>query len=219
MHKNNVKPLTISENEVYEMFAEIYYNKVYTPYKHDEIHVTETTQCLLKSFFQRKIQRLLLQPKVVVLSFGELVHRALHEPLRRRNFNVEVEGKTTIGDVTLIGHADALSKRYVLEFKTATKMPVDALQHHVLQCNAYSYIFDVDLGSIVYIHKPSGRIKIYDVPRDDKMWNYVLLRAYRLSYSLKNDVTPNPEPSWLCSYCEYVDLCPSPSPAMRKRWL
>jgi len=217
--KRNGKSLTISEKELYQMFAEIYYSKAYLPYRNDEVHVTEATQCLLKSFYQRKLQRLLLEPKVVVLSFGDLVHKALHEPLLRRNYNVEVEERYKLKDVTLVAHADAVHKNHVLEFKTISRMPHDALSHHVLQCNAYNYVFDVDVGSVVYIHKPSGTIRIFDVPRDDNMFQYVCLRAYRLSMCLRNDNVPQPEPSWLCQYCEYVDVCPSPLKTLRKRWL
>jgi len=217
--KRNSKVLTLSEKDVYEMFAEIYYSRAYLPYSNVEIHVTEATQCLLKSFYQRKLQRLLLEPKVVVLSFGDLVHKALQEPLKRRNYNVEVEGKFNVSNVTLVGHADALHKSHVLEFKTISRIPHDVLEHHVLQTNAYNYIFNVDVGSVVYIHKPSGTIRIFDVPRSEEMFKYVCLRALRLSNCLKNNITPQPEPSWLCQYCEYVDVCPSPLKTVRKRWL
>jgi len=217
--KRNDKVLTITEKDVYEMFTEIYYSRACLPYKDDEIHVTEATQCLLKSFFQRKLQRLLLEPKVVVLSFGDIVHKALHGPLKRRCYNVEVEGKYKLHGITLVGHADAQREGHVLEFKTISRMPHDALQHHILQTNAYNYIFNVDIGSIVYIHKPSGTIRIFDVPKDEEMFKYVCLRAYRLSLCLKNNNMPQPEPSWLCQYCEYTDVCPSPLKTIRKRWL
>ena len=68
--------MSITQKDMYEMFAEIYYKRVFRPYADNEIHVTEATQCLLKSFYQRKIRRALLEPKVVVLSFGTLVHEA-----------------------------------------------------------------------------------------------------------------------------------------------
>jgi CRISPR/Cas system-associated exonuclease Cas4 (RecB family) len=209
----------ITEKDVYEMFAEIYYGRIYVPLSNEEIHVTEATQCLLKSFYQRKLQRVLLEPKMVVLSFGDLVHKALQEPLKRRDYSVEVEGRHTVNGVTLIGHTDALHSDHLLEIKTISRIPHDSLQHHRLQCNSYNFMFNKDIGSIIYIHKPSGTIRIFDVPKDEESFQYVCLRAYRLSACLKNNVQPKPEPSWLCSYCEYIDICPSPLKTLRKRWL
>ena len=209
----------VTEKDIYEMFAEVYYKRIYIPLNNETIHVTEATQCLLKSFFQRKTPRALLEPKIVVLSMGDLIHKALAEPLSRRGYKMEVEGEYNIGNVKLVGHADALKRNHVIEIKTSSRIPHEALEHHYLQCNAYNHIFDMDTGYIVYIHKPSGTIRIFDVPRDTERWKYVCLRAYRLAHCLINGVTPNPEPSWLCSYCEYVDVCPAPLPSRRKRWL
>lgn len=211
--------MSITQKDMYEMFAEIYYKRVFRPYADNEIHVTEATQCLLKSFYQRKMRRALLEPKVVVLSFGTLVHEALHEPLRRRGYQCELEGKYEIGDVTLYAHGDAVADNHGLELKTITRMPTDALSHHKLQSNAYSYIFDKPEWYVSYIHKPSGLCKVFNVPKNDDMFKYVVMRAVRLATLLPKNIAPKPEPSWLCAYCEYVDICPRAYRHIRKRWL
>ena len=211
--------MSVTQKDMYEMFAEIYYKRVFRPYTDTEIHVTEATQCLLKSFYQRKLQRALLEPKVVVLSFGTLVHEALHEPLERRGYKCELEGKYEIGDVTLYGHGDAVANDHGLELKTITRMPTDVLSHHKLQANAYSFIFDKPEWYVAYIHKPSGLCKVFNVPRDENMFKYVVMRAVRLSTLLRKNQTPEPEPSWLCAYCEYIDICPRAYKHIRKRWL
>ena len=201
------------------MFAEIYYQRAFKVYTDTEVHVTEATQCLLKSFFQRKVKRALLEPKVVILSFGDLIHEALKPSLVRRGYNVSAEGVYQLKNVTLYAHTDALASDHTLEFKTISRMPHDALSHHILQDNAYNFIFDKPIGYVPYIHKPSGLVRIFPIPKREDQFQYVCLRAYRLSVCLRSSTMPKPEPSWLCNYCEYVDMCPSPLISLRKRWL
>jgi len=211
--------MSVTSKTVYEMFAEVYYSRTFKTYTDREIHVTEATQCLLKSFFQRKVPRALLEPKVVVLSFGNLIHEALREPLKNRGYDVEAEGKYELKDATLHGHTDALASDHTLEFKTISRMPYEPLSHHVLQDNAYNFIFDKPIGYVPYIHKPSGLVTVFPIHKREDQFQYVCLRAYRLSKCLSGNTTPQPEPSWLCDYCEYRDLCPSPAPLRKKRWL
>jgi len=211
--------MSVTDKDLYEMFAEIYYQRTFKIYTDTEIHVTEATQCLLKSFLQRKVRRALLEPKVVVLSFGDLIHEALKQPLIRRGYNVNAEGTYQMRNVTLYAHTDALASDHTLEFKTISRIPHNALSHHVLQDNAYNFIFDKPIGYIPYIHKPSGLITVYPIPKREDQFQYVCLKAYRLSICMRNNTMPKPEPSWLCQYCEYTDLCPSPLKVIRKRWL
>jgi len=210
---------TVNEQMIYEMFGEIYYREQLRPYTVTEISVTEAIQCLLKSFYQRMLRRALLEPKIVVLSFGKLVHEALGDPLVRRNYKINQEGKMELKDVTLYAHTDALASDHTLEFKTITAVPHNPLSHHVQQDNAYNFIFDRPSGYLVYIHKPSGMVRTFPVPRNEDMFQLTCLRSYRLSHCLRSRTLPVPEPSWLCTYCEYTDVCPSPAPKIRTRWL
>jgi len=211
--------MSVTESSIYEMFAEIYYSRVFKVYMDTEVHVTEATQCLLKSFLFRKLPRALQEPKVVVLSFGDLIHEALKQPLIRRGYNVGTESKYPLKDVTLYAHSDALASDHTLEFKTISRMPHEPLSHHYHQDNAYNFVFDKPIGYILYIHKPSGLVKVFPIKRNEDSFQYVCLRAYRLSVCLRSNTMPKPEPSWLCNYCEYPDLCPSPNITMRKKWL
>lgn len=211
--------MSVTDKNIYQMFAEVYYKRQFKVYQQNEIHVTEATQCLLKSFFQRKLQRALLEPKVVVLSFGNLIHEALHEPLERRGYKTEQEGKYPLGNIALYGHTDALASDHTLEFKTISRMPHSPLSHHILQDNAYNFIFDRPIGYIPYIHKPSGLVVVFPIEKREDQFKYVCLRAIRLSAMLRSNTMPPSEPSWLCQYCEYILECPSPLKTTRKRWL
>lgn len=210
--------MSVTSKLMYEMFGEVYYKEAFRAYTKDECSTTEAIQCLLKSFYQRNIRRALLEPKIVILSFGKLVHGALREPLLRRNYKVEVEGTYPIRDTTLYAHGDAVATRHGLEFKTITARPTRVLSHHYLQVNSYLHVFDKPVWYVDYIHKPTGFNRVFPVTPNEEAFRYVCLRALRLCTCLRTNTMPKPEPSWLCSYCEYRDVCPNPAPMKRSRW-
>ena len=210
--------MSVTERTIYEMFSEVYYKRAFRAYTNDECSVTESIQCLLKSFFQRKLRRALHEPKIVILSFGSIVHEALREPLIRRKYEVEKEISVAIRDVLMYAHGDAVHTDHGLEFKTITARPTRVLSHHYLQANSYTYMFQKPLWYVDYIHKPSGYNKVFSVIPNEEAFRYVTLRAYRLCTCLRSNTMPPPEPSWLCTYCEYRDLCPNPAPMKRSRW-
>lgn len=210
--------MSVTEKLMYEMWGEIYYREAFRPYTSDECSTTEAIQCLLKSFLQRKLKRALLEPKIVILSFGKLVHEALKEPLIRRGYEIEKEGKYLIRDVTMYAHGDAVHTNHGLEFKTITARPTRVLSHHYLQANTYNYVFDKPVWYVCYIHKPTGFNRVFPVIPNKQVFQYVCLRALRLCTRLRGSTMPPPEPSWLCSYCEYRDVCPNPAPMKRSRW-
>jgi len=205
----------VNPNFIYELFSDIYYTKEFPVYTDLECSVTETIDCLLRAFFMRKTRRALLNSKIVILSFGDLIHMALREPLLKRGFKCEQEGKYEIGKYTLYSHTDAVHDNLGLEFKTITRKPHEVLTHHFLQANAYFHIQDLHEIHVVYIHKPSGTVTTYPIQPHTPSFDYVKTRAIRFCYSLTHNITPNPEPSWRCLFCEFTDVCPTPLKTVR----
>jgi len=201
---------TVDANFLYSLFSKVYYEQELPNYDWNEAGTTESVQCLRKSFYQRKLARKLYEPKTVILSFGRIVHIALQEQLKQHGYNVEVEKPIPIQNITLYTHTDALHDTHTLELKTITSMPSQILLHHFHQANAYTVAHKKPIGYVAYIHKPSGIIKVFPYKPIIESFNYVCARAVRLSYSLRHNIVPDPEPSWLCRYCEYIDLCPTP---------
>jgi len=202
--------VTIDANFIYELFSDIYYTRKFPVYTDQECSVTEAVQCLLKSFLFRKSKRILLNPKIVILSFGDLVHEAIRKPLEKHHFICEFENSIPITKYTLYSHSDAVGDLYGLELKTITRMPHEILTHHFLQTNTYHYINKELPYHVVYIHKPSGTVKVFPLQPHRESFDYITRRAVRLCYCLERNLMPKPEPSWLCQYCEYVDVCPNP---------
>ena len=209
--------MSVDAQFMYDLFSDLYYSRVFRQYNDDEVSTTESIQCLLKSFLQRKLKRTMALPKIVILSFGNIVHTALREPLLNRGYDVEVEGEYDLINGTLYCHSDAVADTHTLENKTISRMPNSPLTHHFLQDNAYNFMLDKPIGYLSYLHKPSGIIKVFPCKRSLDGFKYVCMRGVRLVHRLTSNTMPKPEPSWLCRYCEYTDICPNPRKYVSRR--
>lgn len=201
---------TVNNEFIYSLFQDHYYSRQFTVYSDTEIRVYEAVQCLRKSYLTRRKKFMMSPNKIVIVDFGNIVHNALENQLLKHGYSIEKEKRYTFKDMELIGHPDALHDTYSLELKTCSKLPHQALIHHVLQDNAYNFIADKEIGYIAYIQKTIGFVKTFPIKRDKNYFLHILLRAYRLSYCLRHNIVPEPEPSWLCQYCEYIGICPNP---------
>jgi len=204
---------TVTEQLIYECFSEIYYQRIFKDYDDNQTSVTQCVQCLLKSFFERKLRRALMSSKIVILSFGNLVDESLAKPLEKRGFAYQKEGVLSTNGIELFAHGDHVRDDCGIEDKTITRMPFAPLLHHFQQASTYIPIFGTKEWFLNYVHKPSGTVKVFPIEYSEKSFQWVILRGVRLCYHLRTNVMPTPEPSWLCKYCEYTDLCP----AMRGR--
>lgn len=202
--------MAVNPQFLYDVFSDVYYEHEYPTYTDYQVSTTESVQCLLKSFLNRKYHRRLLDQKIVILSFGKIIHLAVQKSLLHYGYQAEVEKPYPISDIELFTHADALHQTHGLELKTISTMPNEVLSHHYLQSNTYMTVHQKPEWYIGYIHKPSGIIKTFPIQQSNTAFQYVVLRAIRLSNCLRRNTLPNAEPDWLCQYCEYIDICPNP---------
>jgi CRISPR/Cas system-associated exonuclease Cas4 (RecB family) len=198
----------VNDKMIYECFSELYYNRIFKEYTDKQASVYETCQCLLKSFYQRKLRYKLMDNKLVILSFGNLVHEALKTPLEKRGFKHEKEGVMSVNGIELFAHGDAVRDDCGIDHKTITRMPHAPLIHHFYQTNAYIHVFGTPKWYINYVHKPSGTVKVFPIEPLERAFQWNCLRAVRLCACLQRNLMPKPEPSWLCQYCEYKSICP-----------
>jgi CRISPR/Cas system-associated exonuclease Cas4 (RecB family) len=209
--------LTIDSSFLYRTFSHIYYTQQLPEYDNNECSTTQSVQCLLKSFNERKFGRKLLDSKITLLTFGRIIHLALQDDLKKEGFDIEVEKQQDLPNGILWTHTDAIKDKASMEIKTISSMPTDILSHHYLQSNTYVNVNKLEIGYVPYIHKPSGIIKVFSHKPDQRQYIYVCSRATRLIHHLRTNVRPEPEPSWLCQYCEYTDICPAPKPLKRAK--
>lgn len=199
----------VNAQMIYDCFGEVYKKAMFPQYTDKQVSVTETCTCLTKSFYGRRLGYKLMDSKTVILSFGRLVHEGLREPLLKRGFKPELEGVMPINGIELYAHGDSVRDDCGIDHKTISRIPEAPLIHHFYQSNAYMFVLDRPKWYINYIHKPSGIVKVFPIERLERAFQWNCLRAIRLSHCLKSNTTPQPEPSWLCRYCEYKLICPA----------
>jgi len=175
----------------------------------DVIHVSEVTQCLRKSYYQRRRASRMTGMEAVII-IGSMIHLAIQDVLRRYNFRPEFRIGMKEGGVTLIGHIDAYDpdNNIVLEFKTVDKIPEGRpWRSHEWQAKAYATMVDTDQAYIIYISRGRGDVKVYRVKKDQELLEHLLDRAKELSRALRENEPPEPERGPWCNYCPWKWSC------------
>ncbi len=199
------------EKMVYNAFRKVWEENKWTgtppPSK---VYVTEITQCPLKAWLARAIGENIREEKMIILLLGDDVHYIMQDnfPLGEgeKRFEKEYNG------VTIVGRVDRLMGDIILEFKTAAGIPKEPRSHHVDQMQLYFWLSGKERGFIVYVSKTNGKVKAFEVKRDEERIRSLLDKAVRLSESLSSSTPPEPHldesEKWQCRYCEFTDYCP-----------
>ena len=198
----------LTASTVYEWFFDIM-EKERRIYRPNYVHVSELTQCLRRSYYNRTRVERRIDVRNIILTIGNGVHRALQEHLAEtKGWSVEVELKMRLGEFWLVGHADLVTSHgNIIELKTTSKIPDKPYRNHLMQLNAYLYMGKANKGWIIYIDKSKGLVKIFEHHRDRALWEELKRRAYEYWKHLKERKLPRPEPSKLCDFCEWKWLC------------
>ena len=175
---------------------------------HRIIHVSEVSSCLRRSYYCRT-KFVQVSPVNALKLLGDEVHKALQEVLRRYGYEIEFQVAVDVGDVKLVGHADAYhpEKRHVLEFKTVGKEPQRPYDNHIRQLQAYVTLTHSRIGYLIYITRNNGVIKVFEVKPSKYVLRELIERARHLSICLVNRDPPSPEKSPLCNCCEFRLSC------------
>ena len=166
--------------------------------------VTDLVRCPLKREFEIKYPDLtssdLLNP---VFILGMLVHMGLEKILvdfRHAEVEVEKYKKVKIGEgqeVVISGRIDALiDKKIGVEIKTSRSDTGIPLEHHVLQCKIYNWLFDIDKTILVYV--TPDRFTEYEV--SGKLGDEDIVKLITEATAPRYD--------WECNYCTFRVICP-----------
>jgi len=169
------------------------------------VYVTEITQCLRKSWYQRTLAEPPSDEKVVLMVMGDGAHFLLKEsfPL---GAGEELKEKEYEG-VKIRGRVDRLLENTIIEFKTVAKIPNRPYDSHVAQSQLYMWLFDKPKAYIIYVSRSNGKVKAFEVNRNEEEIEKLLKRVKMFSEALSKGCIPKPEESKLCSYCEYLNIC------------
>jgi len=200
--------MQINAQTVYSWFRKLIEKSSRVHYDTNIIHVGEVSGCLRKVFYDRKSLRATLDIKNIIMAIGNGIHFQLQDLLREEGWVSEVKTTWGLGEFKLIGHIDLYNPRenIVLEIKTTNKVPEKPYLPHLRQLNAYLIMSKARKGYLIYIGK-DGKVRVYDLKPDKRLWHETVKRAFYLWHSLKENKPPKPEFSPLCNLCEYRWKC------------
>ncbi len=172
--------------------------------------VTDLVRCPLKRIYEERYPELtagdIYSPSSIL---GSLVHWGLESFLQEQlGAAVEVEEERKIGEIRIKGRIDAVictgSSRVGVEIKTAMSDVNLPMEHHMLQCKIYNWLFNLDKTILVYI-------------TPDRTCEYIVeekLRDEEVSALAVEDKAPRWP--WECMYCPYKVICPEKKRHTRK---
>lgn len=204
----------INKSTVYEWLKEAV--KQRNEFDNNTIHVSEVTQCLRKSYYQRISAKKFTGVEAVIL-IGAQLHESLQNVIRRYGFRTEFQVAVKENGVKLVGHIDAYHPEagVVLEFKTVDKIPEKCYTSHYLQANAYHFMGLAEATYIIYISRSRGDVEVRRIKPSMRKYEELIKRAKILSEALNNNRPPYPEPSHTCNYCPFKYRC---KPWKTKAW-
>jgi CRISPR/Cas system-associated exonuclease Cas4 (RecB family) len=171
-----------------------------------EIHVSSLCyDCMRKVYYQmiRKDQYFDLKT-MITFWMGRAVH----------NTPILKESEIPLSWKGIVGTADEYEDGVILEKKTCAKIPMNPNQHHVKQTEYYAFMLNeskkpVKQAFVVYIDLANKEIQPFEVRlRDmDEIRVEMLRKKEQIEYAIRNNVLPERSIGWLCSYCNFSQLC------------
>jgi len=178
--------------------------------------------CLRKQYYMYTVERKPSSEKLAVFATGKGVHKAVAEALSVSGVvkveSEEVETRLSVSkDVQLKGRIDILvvevnGERVVVEVKSTSRLPENPHENHLLQLQTYLHAAGLKRGILLYWDKRTGRVKTFEVEKDEKYLAKVAERAIVLHEHLKRGTPPLKEAVlenrlWECDLCEFYDIC------------
>lgn len=160
------------------------------------IHLSETVQCLRRSYYDR-IDPIDIERR----GFNDLVAGLLRKLKYGNEPKVFSEN-----EVKLSGQADMVADDYVILFRPISYEPETPKSNDLLYLNACLWIYEKSEGIIIYISGNNDETT-FSVTKNKKMFEETYRRARVLHDLLKAKKTPILEPSDECTSCQYYQRC------------
>ena len=162
----------------------------------DTIHLSEATQCLRRSYFDR------VEPEEATTEgFSDL----LSGLLRKMSYGVEAKDFEMDG-IKLRCRADMLLDDAVILFRAAAEPPRNPSAKDLIYLNACMWAYDVKDGIVVYITGDRQEAS-FTLSRNKRMFEQTVRRVRVLHDLLGGKRAPILEPSEDCTSCQYYTRC------------
>lgn len=181
----------------------------------DTLYITDLLRCPLKLSYEEKYKELaisqIFSPAAIL---GDLVHKGLESlgAIEDYKIHAEVEGKKEVElpelnrKITIKGRADVIlekstGEKIIVEIKSSRSDKGLPHKHHMIQLQAYLWLFGIGRGILLYI--TPDRITEFETttPLDDSTIVKLIIQTLSLN--------PSPRFEWECKYCVFAILCPN----------
>lgn len=172
-----------------------------------EIHVTDITRCLRKSFFSKLLPAYITLDQAFRQARGVLLHKALLSA-----FPVsEIYISANFGGIEVHAHIDGMENGTIIELKTISRLPPVPLRHHVKQLWCYYTMAEMNGLSVRYgklLYFSMQGFRVFDIPLL-YVANWIGMRASVLLRSLREGSPPlsGERDEWECYLCPYRREC------------
>jgi len=179
-----------------------------------EIHVADLTTCLTKSYFTKKYGLKFSRNTAYWVLFGDYIHNIILPRLAKKlNGKYEVETIYEHDNVQIGAKADIITDKEIYELKSCRYLPKEPYEHHIEQINFYLYVFERNLGNIIYIRRDNSDVRVFRVYPSIELFFKTLAKAKILKRAIDQDKPPKPcikddFRKFLCRDCQYNLRCP-----------
>ena len=132
-------------------------------------------------------------------AIGNILHESLQSAIRAQS---EVSVRFSIDNIAIHGRIDVIINGYPYEIKTCTRLPEKPNYKHVHQLNIYTHILGKKYGYLVYVEKPTLRVKVFRVDHSSRMFQ-MDVNNFKLAIS----ENPPKKSGWWCTYCPLNREC------------
>ena len=149
-----------------------------------------------------------------IFELGDAVHDYWEKKIIEKfGGEAEKELRVDLGDIVVRGRCDVLDSRNVVwELKSASELPDEPYEEHVMQLNFYIKHLNAKYGVLLYIKKNTNSIRGFKVEFDPRKYEEALEIWRYVYYSQKNGRLPIKVPSWKCRNCPYRKKCEKGEP-------
>ena len=164
--------------------------------------------CIRQSYYRMTEEVVHSPEKLWIFNRGHAIHEFMQKPLG--SHEKEIFKRTEFPSFNIIGFIDAIHGGILYEFKTTKELPVQPQTHHILQAQGYYSMLSPEeqagVEKILIVYVSMTDIKTFEVPKRNVI-PYLESRAAVLANALATKLPPPAERGWLCSFCDFKDLC------------
>lgn len=163
-----------------------------------KIYVKEVVTCLRKSYYDRK--------NPIIPANKQKVSTIIRNGVRKSIKNAGGGEYNLDSNLSLLGHADAVTEDIVIRFNIVDRLPKVPYPQDLMDLNATLWILDRTEGVVVYITN-EGKSVEFAITRDKKMFEETVRRVRVFNTLLEEEKVPIVEPSEMCLTCIYYERC------------